>query len=110
MFHHIGLRSEDPDRVIALYEAALAPLGIAKLAEGGAGFGRGEGASFWIDGASLWIGKARGGSGVRHRSGRQQCRGRLPRRLGPCTRWATPLKRERSEEGQRRIGRGKVSP
>ena len=30
----------------------------------GAGFGRGEGATFWIDGASLWIGRSAGGSNV----------------------------------------------
>jgi hypothetical protein len=28
------------------------------------GFGRGVGASFWIEGASLWIGKGGGGSGL----------------------------------------------
>jgi hypothetical protein len=29
MLGHIGLRSTEPDRLIAFYEAAFAPLGIA---------------------------------------------------------------------------------
>jgi len=58
MFHHIGLRSQHPDALIAFYEAALQPLGYSKLAAygGGAGFGEGDRASFWIDAASLWVG------------------------------------------------------
>ena len=66
MFHHIGLRSQHPGALIAFYEAALQPLGYSKLAsyDGGAGFGQGDGASFWIDGASLWIGTSRGTSSV----------------------------------------------
>jgi FolB domain-containing protein len=66
MFHHVGLRSERPDRLIAFYEAALKPLGYRKLAsyDSGAGFGRGEGTLFWLDGTSLWIGKASRSSSV----------------------------------------------
>jgi catechol 2,3-dioxygenase-like lactoylglutathione lyase family enzyme len=66
MFHHIGLRSEHPDALIAFYEAALQPLGYAKLAsyDGGSGFGRGDGSSFWIEASSLWIGTLRGTSNV----------------------------------------------
>lgn len=66
MFHHVGLRSERPDRLVAFYEAALKPLGYRKLAshESGAGFGRGEGTLFWLVGTSLWIGKASRSSSV----------------------------------------------
>lgn len=50
MFNHIGLRSGQPGRLIAFYEAALTPLGLTKLAawEGGAGFG--------ATAPALWIG------------------------------------------------------
>ena len=66
MFHHIGLRSQQPDTLIAFYEAALLPLGYSKLAsyDGGAGFGQGDGASFWVERASMWIGTSRGSSNV----------------------------------------------
>lgn len=49
MFNHIGLRSAEPNRLIAFYEAALAPLGFFKLSEwdGGAGFGE-TAPAFWI--------------------------------------------------------------
>jgi catechol 2,3-dioxygenase-like lactoylglutathione lyase family enzyme len=47
------LRSAEPDRLIAFYEAAFAPLGIAKLSgwDGGAGFGAST-PGFWIGGAA----------------------------------------------------------
>jgi hypothetical protein len=49
LFHHIGLRSRQPDTLIAPYEATLRPLGDAASYEGGAGFGEGAGPSFWVE-------------------------------------------------------------
>lgn len=49
MIDHIGLRTKQPDTMIAFYQAALAPLGYSKLMEfeGTAGFGR-EHADIWV--------------------------------------------------------------
>ncbi len=54
MLDHIGLRTIEPNRMIAFYEAALAPLGITKLTgwDGGAGFGR-DAPNFWIGGGAV---------------------------------------------------------
>jgi catechol 2,3-dioxygenase-like lactoylglutathione lyase family enzyme len=52
MFDHIALHTEQLETMIEFYEAALAPLGYAKLAsyDDGAGFGR--------DKPALWLGEA----------------------------------------------------
>lgn len=50
MIDHIGLRTRQPDAMIAFYEKALAPLGYGKLVsyEDAAGFGRDGAPSIWI--------------------------------------------------------------
>ena len=53
MIDHIGLRTNQLERLTAFYEAALTPLGWKKLAqfEGGSGFGR--------EAPVLWLGASR---------------------------------------------------
>ncbi len=50
MFDHIGLRTAKFDALAAFYEAALAPLGYAKLVafDGGAGFGDNGAPTLWL--------------------------------------------------------------
>jgi catechol 2,3-dioxygenase-like lactoylglutathione lyase family enzyme len=51
MLDHIGLRTKKLDKLVDFYESCLKPLGYAKLSsyEGGAGFGKGEVSSLWIN-------------------------------------------------------------
>jgi catechol 2,3-dioxygenase-like lactoylglutathione lyase family enzyme len=50
MIDHIGLRTNQFDKLAAFYEKALAPLGYSKLVQfdDAAGFGRDKKPSFWL--------------------------------------------------------------